>query len=245
MSTNGTLVRNSLVGPPLNKYRPTLENSPTTPVIRPPRPKSFPAFIPSWQSMGSPAGRSPAQLPAPPLPRQPQTTLPVVKTSSPRRFHCIYFVPHVDSRHSLKFDPILCNIEEGNVPLRIGRTADHPGPNASGVLGSGALYFKSKAVSRAHAEIRVVTDGKFFVRDTKSSFGTFLNGVRLSPANLESRLAELKDGDVLQLGVDLLGGHEDTDKCVKMRVEINRKGLVTAKVYRFVPLSSPSADPSN
>ncbi|KAM6495082.1 hypothetical protein JOM56_009705 [Amanita muscaria] len=35
--------------------------------------------------------------------------------------------------------------------------------------------------------------------DTKSSSGTFLNHMRLSPANQESRPHQLKDGDILQL----------------------------------------------
>ncbi|KAJ7255589.1 hypothetical protein C8J57DRAFT_1655089 [Mycena rebaudengoi] len=40
--------------------------------------------------------------------------------------------------------------------------------------------------------------------------GTFLNHVRLSPANTESRSHQIKDGDILQLGVDYpgrRGGH--------------------------------------
>ncbi|KAJ3479098.1 hypothetical protein NLI96_g9299 [Meripilus lineatus] len=90
-------------------------------------------------------------------------------------------------------------------------------------MGSNKLAFKSKVVSRAHAEIWVENGGRFFIKDTKSSSGTFLNHVRLSPANTESLPKELKDGDLLQLGVDYQGGTEDIYKCVKIKVEVNRE----------------------
>ncbi|OAD07846.1 hypothetical protein MUCCIDRAFT_134153, partial [Mucor lusitanicus CBS 277.49] len=64
------------------------------------------------------------------------------------------------------------------------------------------MSFKSKVVSRCHCEVWVETDGKLYIRDTKSSSGTFLNHVRLSPAGSESRPVELHDGDIVQLGVD-------------------------------------------
>jgi hypothetical protein len=60
------------------------------------------------------------------------------------------------------------------------------------------------------------------LRDTKSSSGTFLNHVRLSPANQESRPVEIRDGDLVQLGVDYQGGLEEIYRAVKMRFEINR-----------------------
>lgn len=139
--------------------------------------------------------------------------------------HRIRLVPHLDSRRSLRFDPICRDVREGESPLRIGRFTDRSGLGlaAANALGSNKLAFKSKVVSRAHAEIWVETGGKFYIRDTKSSSGTFLNHVRLSPANTESRANELKDGDLLQLGVDYQGGTEDIYKCVKIRVEVGRE----------------------
>lgn len=56
----------------------------------------------------------------------------------------------------------------------------------------------------------------------KSSSGTFLNRIRLSPACTTSQAFPIKDGDILQLGMDFRGGSEEVYKCVKMRVEINR-----------------------
>ncbi|KAJ1018828.1 hypothetical protein NDA16_004633 [Ustilago loliicola] len=91
-----------------------------------------------------------------------------------------------------------------------------------GRIDSSRIAFKSKVVSRGHAEIWCEAGGKFFIRDTKSSSGTFLNHIRLSGPNLESRPFAIKDGDVVQLGVDYQGGTEEVYRCVKMRVELNR-----------------------
>lgn len=91
-----------------------------------------------------------------------------------------------------------------------------------GRIDSSRIAFKSKVVSRGHAEIWCEAGGKFFIRDTKSSSGTFLNHIRLSGPNLESRPFPIKDGDVVQLGVDYQGGTEEIYRCVKMRVELNR-----------------------
>ncbi|KAL1405807.1 hypothetical protein Q8F55_007484 [Vanrija albida] len=103
-----------------------------------------------------------------------------------------------------------------------------PTPAASAGGGGGDLLssraaFKSKVVSRAHAEIWCEPGGKFYIRDTASSSGTFLNHIRLSSPNVQSRPQLLKDGDVVQLGVDYQGGAEEMYRCVKMRVEIGRE----------------------
>ncbi|CCM06547.1 uncharacterized protein FIBRA_08821 [Fibroporia radiculosa] len=139
--------------------------------------------------------------------------------------HRIRLVPHLASRSSLRFDPICRDVREGDPALRIGRFTDRSGLGlaAANALGSNKLAFKSKVVSRAHAEIWVESGGRFFIKDTKSSSGTFLNHVRLSPANTESRPSELRDGDLLQLGVDYQGGNEDIYKCVKIKIEMGRE----------------------
>lgn len=174
---------------------------------------------------------------SPPLPHHPQTTISAASNPSSRPSHRIRLVPHLDSRRSLKFDPIARDVREGDTPLRIGRFTDRSGLGIANAPGSNKLAFKSKVVSRAHAEIWAETSGKFFIRDTKSSSGTFLNHVRMSPANSESRPFELKDGDVLQLGVDYQGGTEDIYKCVKIKVEVNREWQATPNAFKFVPFS--------
>jgi len=189
------------------------------------------------RSAGILASQHPPNPQSPPLLQQPQTTLSAASNHSSRPGHRIRLVPHLDSRRSLRFDPIARDVKEGDAPLRIGRFTDRSGLGIANAPGSNKLAFKSKVVSRAHAEIWAESGGKFFIRDTKSSSGTFLNHVRLSPANSESRPFELKDGDVLQLGVDYQGGTEDIYKCVKIKVEVNREWQATPNVFKFVSLS--------
>ncbi|CAG8770635.1 12530_t:CDS:2, partial [Acaulospora morrowiae] len=112
----------------------------------------------------------------------------------------IRIVPHVDGPRSLRFDIIERDVPDG-VVIKIGRFTDK-------ALVANRVTFKSKVVSRGHAEIW--SEGnKFFIRDTKSSSGTFLNHSRLSTPGAESKAFQLNDGDIVQLGVDYQGGTED------------------------------------
>ncbi|KZP11001.1 hypothetical protein FIBSPDRAFT_196959, partial [Athelia psychrophila] len=61
--------------------------------------------------------------------------------------------------------------------------------------------------------------------------GTFLNHVRLSPANSPSKPHQIKDGDILQLGVDYQGGTEDMYKSVKIRIEVGREWQAAANAF--------------
>ncbi|KAI8909613.1 hypothetical protein EDD86DRAFT_205868 [Gorgonomyces haynaldii] len=61
--------------------------------------------------------------------------------------------------------------------------------------------FKSRVVSRKHAEL-FMQDGKLFIKDTRSSSGTFINEVRLSARGEESVPIQVKNGDVIRLGDD-------------------------------------------
>ncbi|KAI9007292.1 hypothetical protein BC832DRAFT_518817, partial [Gaertneriomyces semiglobifer] len=69
--------------------------------------------------------------------------------------------------------------------------------------------FKSKVVSRGHAEIWC-HEGQVYLKDTASSSGTFLNGMRLSPSGRESRPYPVKEGDIVQMGIDFQGKPEAT-----------------------------------
>ncbi|KAE9392987.1 SMAD/FHA domain-containing protein [Gymnopus androsaceus JB14] len=148
--------------------------------------------------------------------------------TAPPGTHRIRLVPHLESRRSLKFEAITRDLAPSSPALRIGRFTDRSGLGVSAVnaLGSNKLAFRSKVVSRSHAEIWVEGSGasvKFFIKDTKSSSGTFLNHIRLSPAGTESRPHQVRDGDILQLGVDYQGGSEDIYKSVKIRIELGRE----------------------
>ena len=183
-------------------------------------------------------GVGPFNRPQPPLPpgaAAPPTIAPIPSTNnSGAPAHRIRLVPHLDTRRSLRFDAIARDLREGDPALRIGRFTDRSGLGLAAVnaLGSNKLAFRSKVVSRAHAEVWVERGGRFFVKDTKSSSGTFLNHVRLSPANTESRPHQIKDGDILQLGVDYQGGAEDIYKSVKIRIEVGREWQAGANAFK-------------
>ncbi|KIM20158.1 hypothetical protein M408DRAFT_334097, partial [Serendipita vermifera MAFF 305830] len=138
--------------------------------------------------------------------------------------HRIRLVPHLENQRALHFDPITRECREGAPAIRIGRFTDRSGTLAASTNSlTGKIAFKSKVVSRGHAELWCEPNAKFYVKDTSSSSGTFLNHMRLSQAGVESRPFLLKDGDILQLGVDYQGGTEEIYRCVKIRVEIGRE----------------------
>lgn len=64
--------------------------------------------------------------------------------------HRIRLVPHLETHRSLHFEAISRDVRQGDPPLRIGRFTDrsaHSGSNGN------KLAFKSKVVSRGHAEV--------------------------------------------------------------------------------------------
>ncbi|KAJ2450796.1 hypothetical protein EV183_004047 [Coemansia sp. RSA 2336] len=132
-----------------------------------------------------------------------------------QRLQRLRIVPHiVDVRKDLFFEVMDREVPE-NTRLKVGRFTEKVSQQMN------RIAFKSKVVSRSHAEVWV-ENGQFYIQDTKSSSGTFLNHMRLSPPGVESRPHPLHDGDILQLGVDYQGGMQDIYKCVKIRLEINR-----------------------
>jgi len=83
--------------------------------------------------------------------------------------------------------------------------------------------FESKVLSRSHAEIW--TDkGKVYIQDTKSSNGTYLDGVRLSATASKSEPEELKSGMELKLGVDVTENSTSAHKCVAFQVTVIKPG---------------------
>lgn len=200
--------------------------APAHPPAAPPRPSTGSGAV---AAVAAALSSSPVTV-TPPANNAPANPNP---NSHPYR---IRLVPHLDTHRSLHFVPISRDVREGDPPLRIGRFTDRSGNNvaAANATGSNKLAFKSKVVSRAHAEIWCEAGGKFFIKDTKSSSGTFLNHIRLSPPNTESKPYPIKDGDVLQLGVDYQGGTEDIYKCVKMRIEMGREWQAGANAFKYV-----------
>lgn len=77
-------------------------------------------------------------------------------------------------------------------------------------------YFDSKVLSRQHAEIWADKNGKIWIKDVKSSNGTFVNGVRLSGENRDSDPHELKAFNLLELGIDIIS--EDQKAVIHQKV---------------------------
>ncbi|KAK4231473.1 hypothetical protein QBC38DRAFT_223533 [Podospora fimiseda] len=127
------------------------------------------------------------------------------------------------TRPSLKFQPISRTLPSGSEIIRVGRYSERDNqPNVPiNVPSAAPVGFKSKVVSRRHCEFWY-EDGKWYIKDVKSSSGTFLNHIRLSPPGTESKPFVVNDGDIVQLGIDFKGGEEMIFRCVKMRLELNR-----------------------
>ncbi|KAF7585269.1 hypothetical protein BBP40_011495 [Aspergillus hancockii] len=145
----------------------------------------------------------------------------------PKQKATIRFFPHQDSvansRPSLPFIPISRTLPSENSIIRVGRYSERDGlPVANPSEPSDApVGFKSKVVSRKHCEF-LYLNGQWHLKDVGSSSGTFLNHMRLSQPNMASRLYTVKDGDIVQLGIDFRGGEEMIFRCVRIRIECNR-----------------------
>ncbi|KAL9050979.1 MAG: hypothetical protein Q9206_004873 [Seirophora lacunosa] len=169
----------------------------------------------------------------------------------------IRLVPHQDprsNRPSLVFPPMARTLPSEDSVIRVGRyserdTAPNPPPNIPSATPVG---FKSKVVSRKHCEFWCA-NGQWFIKDVKSSSGTFLNHIRLSQPSVESRPFPVKDGDVVQLGIDFRGGEEMIFRCVKIRVECNRGwqkalntfNVATHKRLMGKPIPKDTTDPAS
>lgn len=131
-------------------------------------------------------------------------------------------IDHSSSTSGLYFAPVIRKIKPEK-SISIGRYTDKNRAAAHAPQGSSSpIVFKSKVVSRTHALFQCNEEGQWFIKDCKSSSGTFLNHIRLSPASQELALTPLVDGDIVQLGMDYRGGTEEVYRCVKMRCEFNK-----------------------
>ena len=114
-----------------------------------------------------------------------------------------------------------------NVPqfpeiLRIGRQT-----NAKTVPTPTNGYFDSKVLSRQHAEVWADRSGKIWIRDVKSSNGTFVNGLRLSPESRDSEPHELRENDVLELGIDIVSEDQKSIVHHKVSAKVEHAGIPT------------------
>ncbi|ESZ89887.1 hypothetical protein SBOR_9723 [Sclerotinia borealis F-4128] len=104
--------------------------------------------------------------------------------------------------------------------LRIGRQT-----NAKTVPSPANGFFDSKVLSRQHAEIWADRSGKIWIRDVKSSNGTFVNGARLSAENKDSDPHELQSQDHLELGIDIVSEDQKTVVHHKVAAKVEHAGF--------------------
>ncbi|GMR48127.1 hypothetical protein PMAYCL1PPCAC_18322 [Pristionchus mayeri] len=82
-------------------------------------------------------------------------------------------------------------------PLKIGRAVARLKPCQDNAI------FDCKVLSRNHA-VLYYDDGSFYLKDTKSSNGTFVNNDRLASTGEESEPKQVYSGDILQFGVEIV-----------------------------------------
>jgi len=123
--------------------------------------------------------------------------------------------------------------------LRIGRQT-----NAKTIPTPLNGFFDSKVLSRQHAEVWADPTGKIWIRDVKSSNGTFVNGTRLSPENRESEPHELQPQDHLELGIDIVSEDQKTVVHHKVAAKVEHAGFVNHS-SNPLEMNFGDLDPSN
>ncbi|GAA5887631.1 hypothetical protein JCM16303_001454 [Sporobolomyces ruberrimus] len=126
-------------------------------------------------------------------------------SSTPPVFPALHLTPLNNT-----FVPKQISLDPPGQKVKIGRQT-----NAKTVPNGTNGYFDSKVLSRAHAEVWS-EENKVFIKDVKSSNGTFINGERLSPESAESDIFELHTDDVVEFGIDILT--DDTKTIVHHKV---------------------------
>jgi pSer/pThr/pTyr-binding forkhead associated (FHA) protein len=91
-------------------------------------------------------------------------------------------------------------------------------------------HFDSKVLSRQHAEIWADGNGKIWIRDTKSTNGTFINGQRLSVEKIESNPQQLRKQDILELGVDVVDKDSKSIIYHKVVARVEQAGLINIQL---------------
>ncbi|KAK9241116.1 hypothetical protein V1525DRAFT_447649 [Lipomyces kononenkoae] len=104
-------------------------------------------------------------------------------------------------------------------------------------------FFDSRVLSRQHAEIWADRNtGQVWIRDIKSSNGTFINGRRLSSEGEESEPHELKADDVIDLGINI--SSEDSKTVLHNKVSARVEKIVFGAVNSQSNLGLISQGPS-
>lgn len=92
-------------------------------------------------------------------------------------------------------------------------------------------YFDSRVLSRQHAEVWADRDtGKVWLRDCKSSNGTYINKSRLSAENTESEPQEIKKTDQLDLGIDIVCNDDSKQMYKKISAKVEKISMLPLTV---------------
>ena len=98
-----------------------------------------------------------------------------------------------------------------------------------------------QVLSRNHA-LLWYENGKFYLQDTKSSNGTFVNNQRLSKGSEESPAREVCSGDILQFGVDVMeNSRKVTHGCIIATLKLFLPDGKEAKASPSIVNSSPAS----
>ncbi|XP_042655386.1 sarcolemmal membrane-associated protein isoform X23 [Tyto alba] len=123
-------------------------------------------------------------------------------------------------------------------PVKIGRSVARCRPAQNNAT------FDCKVLSRNHALVWFDhKTGKFYLQDTKSSNGTFINSQRLSRGSEESPPCEIMSGDIIQFGVDVTENtRKVTHGCIVSTIKLFLPDGMEARLRTDVihaPLPSP------
>ncbi|XP_004676093.1 PREDICTED: sarcolemmal membrane-associated protein isoform X13 [Condylura cristata] len=123
-------------------------------------------------------------------------------------------------------------------PIKIGRSVARCRPAQNNAT------FDCKVLSRNHALVWFDhKTGKFYLQDTKSSNGTFINSQRLSRGSEESPPCEILSGDIIQFGVDVTENtRKVTHGCIVSTIKLFLPDGMEARLRSDVihaPLPSP------
>ncbi|XP_070793052.1 sarcolemmal membrane-associated protein isoform X25 [Pituophis catenifer annectens] len=123
-------------------------------------------------------------------------------------------------------------------PVKIGRSVARCRPAQNNAT------FDCKVLSRNHALVWFDhKTGKFYLQDTKSSNGTFINSQRLSRGSEESPPCEILSGDIIQFGVDVTENtRKVTHGCIVSTIKLFLPDGIEARLRSDVihaPLPSP------
>ncbi|KAI3386132.1 hypothetical protein SNEBB_003041 [Seison nebaliae] len=138
------------------------------------------------------------------------------ESSSP---HCVFrqvMNSHEFGERIIKVDGI----------IKIGRSI----PKCKAMISNG--FFDCKVLSRAHAIIWYEKN-QFYLKDTKSSNGTFVNNIRLGKAMKDSEPYAIYSGDLIQFGIEVTENENGAiHPCILTKcILYHPKGIEALRIY--------------